>query len=118
MGQNFTNFDDFLGLLRKTNANLSYFTDFEKCDENLQIVSIKLHTLNFLLGKNDLKTNINRLFKYDKECFDVLNLLIAVRDKNTDVIDNNRVLTKIKTYFNDPEKIYEFFVKQDLIKFL
>lgn len=63
-----------------------------------------------------MKTNINRLFKYDKECFDVLNLLIAVRDKNTDVIDNNRVLTKIKTYFNDPEKIYEFFCETGLDK--
>nr|WP_236861382.1 DpnII family type II restriction endonuclease [Campylobacter sp. RM16192] len=45
-------------MLRKTNANLGYFTDFKKCDENLQIVSIKLHALNFLLGKDDLKTNI------------------------------------------------------------
>lgn len=58
MGRNLTNFDEFLRLLKKTNANLSYFTDFKKCDENLQIVSIKLHALNFLLGKNDLKTNI------------------------------------------------------------
>ncbi|WP_445141495.1 DpnII family type II restriction endonuclease [Campylobacter sp.] len=58
MGQNLTNFDDFLGLLRKTNSTLSCFTDFEKCDRNLQVVSIKLHALNFLLNKNDLKTNI------------------------------------------------------------
>ncbi|MGG7074463.1 DpnII family type II restriction endonuclease, partial [Campylobacter sp. 9BO] len=58
MGLNLTNFDDFLRQLRKTNARLSYFTDFNKCDENLQKISIKLNTLNFLLGKSDLKTNI------------------------------------------------------------
>ncbi|WP_169779743.1 DpnII family type II restriction endonuclease [Campylobacter curvus] len=58
MGQNLINFDGFVSSLRKTNANLGYFTDFEKCDENLQIASIKLHALNFLLGKSDLKTNI------------------------------------------------------------
>ena len=58
MEQNLTKFDDFLRSLRKTNANLGYFTDFNKCGENLKAVSIKLHTLNFLLGSRDLKTDI------------------------------------------------------------
>ncbi|MCD8212475.1 MAG: type II restriction endonuclease [Campylobacter sp.] len=58
MKVNLTEFNDFLGLLQKTNATLDYFTDFKKCDENLQTARIKLNTLNFLLGKDDLKTNI------------------------------------------------------------
>lgn len=58
MGENLTNFDEFLGSLRKTNATLDYFTDFEKCGENLRSVSIKLHTLDFLLGSKNLKTDI------------------------------------------------------------
>ena len=48
----------FLRSLRKTNASLDYFTDFEKCGKNLKAVSIKLHTLDFLLGSKDLKTDI------------------------------------------------------------
>lgn len=38
----------------------------------------------------------------------MLNLLIAVRDKNTDVIATSGELTKLGTYFKSPEKIYEF----------
>ena len=58
MEENLTKFDEFLGSLRKTNASLGYFTDFKKCDENLKAVSIKLYTLNFLLGSKNLKTDI------------------------------------------------------------
>ena len=58
MEQNLVNFDDFLRSLRKTNASLDSFTDFEKCGKNLKAVSIKLHTLDFLLGSKDLKTDI------------------------------------------------------------
>lgn len=58
MERNLTKFDDFLRSLRKTNANLGYFTDFEKCDKNVQEVSIHLNTLNFLLGSKNLKTDI------------------------------------------------------------
>ena len=99
MEPNLTKFDNFLRSLRKTSASLGYFTDFNKCGENLKAVSIKLHTLNFLLGSKDLKTDIFTLFGQNKECFDVLNLLIAVRDKNTDVISANGELTKLGTYF-------------------
>lgn len=63
-----------------------------------------------------LKTNINRLFEYDKKCFDVLNLLIAVHKDNTDVLNKNNVLTSVKAYFKSPEKIYEFFCETGLDK--
>ena len=108
METNLMNFSDFLRTLRKTNASLGYFTDFNKCGENLKAVSIKLHTLDFLLGSKDLKTDIFTLFKQSKECFDTLNLLIAVRDKNTDVVATSGELTKLKAYFESPDKIYEF----------
>ena len=79
MEPNLTKFDDFLRSLRKTNASLGYFTDFDKCGENLKAVSIKLHTLDFLLGSKDLKTDIFTLFGQNKECFDALNLSYAAR---------------------------------------
>lgn len=63
MGQNLTKFDDFLKSLKQTNATLGYFTDFKKCEDNMHSISIKLHTLNFLLNKKDLKTNIFTLKK-------------------------------------------------------
>ena len=55
-----------------------------------------------------MKADIFTLFKQSKECFDTLNLLIAVRDKNTDVVATSGELTKLKAYFESPDKIYEF----------
>ena len=46
----------------------------------------------------------------------MLNLLIAVRDKNTDVIEANGELTKLGKYFKSPEKIYEFCQESGLDK--
>jgi len=63
-----------------------------------------------------LKADIFTLFGQNKWCFDVLNLLIAVRDKNTDVIEANGELTKLGTYFKSPEKIYEFCQESGLDK--
>ncbi|MCD8212476.1 MAG: type II restriction endonuclease, partial [Campylobacter sp.] len=62
----------------------------------------------------DLKTNIIKLFDYDKRCFDVLNLLIAVRDESTSLIAKNGDLVMLKSYFENPHKIYEFFCETGL----
>lgn len=55
-----------------------------------------------------MKADTFTLFKQNKECFDTLNLLIAVRDKNTGVVAASSEITKLETYFESPEKIYEF----------
>lgn len=55
-----------------------------------------------------MKADIFTLFQQNKECFDALNLLIAVRDKNIDVVTVDDEITKLGWYFESPEKIYEF----------
>ncbi|WP_374188418.1 type II restriction endonuclease [Campylobacter sputorum] len=107
-------FEDFLNSLQKTNANLSFFVDFEKCCTNVNKISMKLHSLNYLLGKYNLKEAINELFFENKDCFSVLNLLIAVRDGNTVLINNDAEFIKLNTYFKDPNQIYEFFCQTGL----
>lgn len=115
--KNETKFNEFLENLKETNSTLKNFTDFKKCEENLEKISIHLHTLNFLLNKNNLKSAIQTLFAENIDCFSILNLLIAVRDKKQKLINQNRQIAQLKDYFKDPQKIYEFFVKLDLIKF-
>ena len=112
--KNSLNFEVFLSTLQKTNKKLGYFVDFAKCDQNVQDISIHLHTLNFLLGKSDLKDAINELFRVNKECFKVLNFLIAIRDKNENLFDKNLNLIALKDYFNAPQKIYDFFIESGL----
>ncbi|MBP3220706.1 MAG: type II restriction endonuclease [Neisseriaceae bacterium] len=108
MAVNEMNFNDFLKSLKQTNRTLDYFTDFGKCQDSINKISMKLHSLNFLLGKQDLKFAVNELFLDNPKCFEVLNLLIAVRDKKEILLNNNDQLVSIGSYFNNPEKIYEF----------
>ncbi|EJB7569269.1 type II restriction endonuclease [Campylobacter fetus] len=113
---NSTNFTDFMDSLQTTNENLSYFCDFQKCSDNVRKIEIKLNTLNFLLNKPDLKTAIDTLFNENKECFSILNLLIAVRNKNRNILDMDGNLISLDSYFENSQKIYDFFVQTGLIE--
>lgn len=112
------NFTDFISALQSTNASLKTFVDFSKCKDNVRKISIKLNTLNYLLGKKDLLSEIKLLFSENKSCFEVLPILIAVRDKNT-LILNPAKTAKNKTCllsncFESPEKIYIFLCETGL----
>ena len=47
-------FDLFMSQLAETNATLDFYTDFSKIRENVRSIEIKLNTLNYLIGKEDL----------------------------------------------------------------
>ncbi|GAB4447355.1 MAG: type II restriction endonuclease [Bacteroidia bacterium] len=101
-------FEIFLSQLSETNATLDYFTDFGKIKTNVNNVAIKLNQLNYLIGKEDIKTAIKELYKENPKCFEVLNILIAVRNNETNVLNTNGEVVMLNTYFNSPEGIYEF----------
>ncbi|WP_407643635.1 type II restriction endonuclease [Campylobacter portucalensis] len=107
-------FDNFLSSLKQTNQKLDFFVDFNKCSKNLKKISVHLNTLNYLLGKNDLKQEIDFLYSQNKECFSVLNLLIAVRDKNIFILDDNNEICSLKSYFENSNKIYKFMCETGL----
>ncbi len=103
-------FDAFLKSLKTSNRTLDFFTDWQKCLKNKNKISIALNHLNFLLGKDtkELKNCIKSLFKEYPKAFNVLNILIAVRDKNDVVLDANGNFYPLYSYFEDGEKVYEF----------
>ncbi len=103
-------FDIFLKSLKISNRTLDFFTDWQKCLKNKNKISIALNHLNFLLGKDtkELKNCIKSLFKEYLKAFNVLNILIAVRDKNDIVLDANGNFYPLYSYFEDDEKVYEF----------
>ncbi len=95
--------------LSETNATLDYFTDFEKIKQNINKISIKLNQLNYLIGKDDLKTAIKDLFDENPKVFEVLDILIAVRkNKVAKTFDTDGKVVLIDSYFKTPEKIFEF----------
>ena len=76
------NFDEFMSQLYETNATLDFYCDFEKIKRNVDDISISLNTLNYLVGKEDMKAAVERLWQRDPNVFNVLDILIAVRRKD------------------------------------
>lgn len=72
-------FDLFMSQLAETNATLDFYTDFSKIRENVRSIEIKLNTLNYLIGKEDLDNAVKELWENDKRVFSILDILIATR---------------------------------------
>ena len=82
-------FDLFMSQLAETNATLDFYTDFSKIRENVRSIEIKLNTLNFLIGKQDLESAVKELWDNDKRVFSILDILIATRkDQNKKYLDD------------------------------
>ena len=102
-------YDEFMSQLLDTNATLDYFCDFEKINRNVNAVSIKLHQLNYLIGKENMEAAIRQLWQENNNVFNVLDILIAVRRKdNKKSFDKNGDLKSISSFFDSPEGVIEF----------
>lgn len=108
-------FNLFMSQLSETNATLESLTDFTKVSRNISKISIKLHQLNYLLGKEDWRRAVAELFAENAKSFDVLDILVAIRktDKKK-VLNDKYVPILIESYFSDYESICEFIEKTGL----
>ena len=102
-------FDLFMSQLQETNATLAFFTDFGKIARNVDKIAIKLHQLNYLVGKADMESAVRRLWAENSDAFDVLDILIAVRkeDRKKVLGTSNRV-RPLTDYFKTPEGVIEY----------
>lgn len=103
------NFKLFLDQLSETNATLDYFVDFEKVNNNIDKIKIKLNQLNYLIGQDNLKDAINRLHQENSKVFSVLDILIAVRKKDKKkTFNNNNEIVLVSDFLGTPELIFDF----------
>ena len=75
------NFNLFMSQLQETNQTLDFFCDFNKISANVAEVEMSLNTLNYLIGKDDIAKGVNEIWQRDSKVFEVLGILIAVRDE-------------------------------------
>lgn len=75
-------FDKFMSQLSETNATLDFYSDFKKIRNNVSEIALSLNSLNFLLGKENLREAVTMLWNRDKKAFAVLDILIATRRKD------------------------------------
>ncbi|MCF0195897.1 MAG: type II restriction endonuclease [Bacteroidaceae bacterium] len=102
-------FQRFMGQLLETNANLTFYTDFQKCHENVKKISMKLHALNYLVGKENMEEAIHDLWTENPSAFSVLDILIAVRTKDKKVAFNRADEPQlIEKFFSSEEGVQEY----------
>ena len=110
-------FKTFISQLSETNATLSYWTDFTKVKENVASIEIKLNTLNYLLGKSDLRAAVTELWNNDKRVFDVLQILVACRKRDKKkVINSNAESVLLESYLTTLDGVMEFIEGTGLAK--
>lgn len=102
-------FNKFMSQLSETNATLDFYSDFNKIRNNVNEIALSLNSLNFLLGKNNLREAVTMLWNRDKKAFDVLDILIATRRKDKKkFIDNDGKPYLISTLFTSVEGVMKF----------
>lgn len=95
--------------LSETNATLSFWTDFDKIRKNVASVEIKLNTLNYLIGKEDLRLAITKLWNNDKRVFDVLLILVACRKRDKKKVVNDKAeFVLLESYLDTLDGVIEF----------
>ena len=108
-------FDNFMSQLRRCIVHFDYFVDFDKARQNVHAIEIKLNTLNFLIGKKDLKSAIQELWDVNPNVFDVLEILIAVRAKDQkSVADEYYNPIRLSEFLKSPDGIYDFMMKSGI----
>lgn len=102
------NFNLFMSQLQETNQTLDFFCDFDKISTNVAEVEMSLNTLNYLIGKDNLEKAVEEVWRRDSTAFEVLGILIAVRDGDKPIVDKNGNIVLLKSYFESNKKVVEF----------
>lgn len=102
-------FNTFMSQLKETNQTLGFFCDFDKISQNVKNIEISLNLLNYLIGKPDIEEAVRDIWQRDKTAFNVMDILIAVRDDGKKkVIDSLGECVLLKNLFTSPEGVIEF----------
>ena len=102
-------FEYFMSQLKETNTTLDFYCDFEKINNNVESISIKLNQLNYLIGQDDIDAAIRRLWEENSSVFNILEILIAVRtsDKKKAIMSDGSIKL-INTLFDSVEGVIEY----------
>ena len=102
-------FNIFMSQLKETNQTLGFFCDFDKISQNVRNIEISLNILNYLIGKDDLEAAVCDIWHRDSKAFNVMDILIAVRDDGKKkVIDSIGQCVSLKQMFSSPERVIEY----------
>lgn len=108
-------FNIFMSQLQETNRTLDFYCDFEKIANNIRDIKINLNTLNYLLTVPELKQGVDDLWESNPAVFNVLGILIAIRDdKKERVLDYLGRTVCMNSFYSSSSSVYEFLEKTGL----
>ncbi len=115
--QNKYSLDFYLDSLQKKTDDISNLVDIQKILTNMRKVESDLNSLNYLIcnNLNEFKDRVSFLYSKNKDCFQSIFLLIAVRANN-----DSSFLLKHKEWtaqdiLDDKDKIIDLFIESKLI---
>lgn len=102
-------FSLFLSQLKETNAGLDFYSDFAKISRNVDEIAFSLNTLNYLIGKEDLRAAVEVIWERDKKAFDVMDILIATRKKDRRLfLDSEQKALPIQSLYGSVNGVVQF----------
>lgn len=102
-------FNLFMSQLRETNATLDFYCDFPKIARNVADIEISLNTLNYLIGKENLREAVEALWNRDPRVFEAMDILIATRQKDDKkYIDNDGSMHSVHSLFSSVDGVMKF----------
>ncbi len=108
-------FETFLSQLKETNVDLAFYSDFDKIANKVAEIEISLNSLNYLLGKTDLRAAVEALWARDPQAFDVMDILIATRkDEGKKYLDAAQNCHIIHDLFSSVDGVMEFLTETGL----
>ena len=112
-------FDTFMSQLQETNQTLDFFCDFNKIVQNVNDIKLSLCMLNSLIGAPNLRKAVETIWQRDRTAFDVMEILIAVRDRgNKKVIDTKGRCVPLSSFFLDINGVMEYLESTGLAEVL
>lgn len=115
------NFQDFITTFKNSIKTWDYFVNWEKVFTGGAELEIILNKLNYLLGKEDLKSEFKKLFVSNPDIIKALPVLLAVREKELEIFNLSDGSVEFFNFRNPEvgddasEKYFNFLEKTGLV---
>lgn len=112
-------FNTLITTFKSSIKTWDYFVNWKKVFANSSDLEITLNKLNYLLGKENLNEEFNKLYKTNPDIVKALPVLLAVRENKLEVFDK---ITKNSEFFDfsgkeqNANKYFEFLEKSGLAR--
>lgn len=112
-------FEKLVNTFKNSIKTWDYFVNWEKVFANSSELEITLNKLNYLLGKDDLKTEFKKLFESNPDVVKAFPALLAIREKKLEIFEIEDSGIEVFEFSdvnkNDFEKYYNFIENTGLL---